>query len=80
MISLFSLLENYGGGKFELPPDHKAAIRVPKGGSCCMNCKYWNDSNKKCQNTYYQQWSETDGEIPFSPDEYCSDWFEPKGV
>ena len=80
MISLLSLLENYGGGKYELPPDHKAAIKVPKGGSCCINCKYWSDGENKCQNTYYQQWTNGDGEIPQAPDEFCSDWYEPKGI
>ena len=78
MISLIKLLlENYGGkGKFQLPPEHEAAIRVPKGGSSCSSCKYWNGS--KCSSTYYQEWSGNNGEIPFSPDEYCSDWYEPK--
>lgn len=78
MIKLANLIENYGGGKYELPPEHKAGMKIPKGGSSCISCKYWNNSDSKCNNTYYQQWSETDGEIPFDPNEYCSDWYEPK--
>jgi hypothetical protein len=78
MISLITLLENYGGGQYEVPSNHKAGLRVPVGGSCCKNCKYWNDSDNKCGNKFYQNWSETDGEIPFPPNEYCSDWWEPR--
>ena len=61
--------------RFELPPDHKPGMRVPKGGSCCANCKYY-EGKKRCGNEYFQQWRGTDA-IPAPPEEYCSDWFEP---
>jgi len=81
MIKLADLLrEEYGGGKYELPSDHLAGIRVPKGGACCANCNYWNvgapGEKGHCANKQYQQWAGT-SEIPAPPDEYCSDWWEP---
>jgi hypothetical protein len=82
MITILELLkEEYGGpGKYEIPEDHKAGMRVPKGGSCCATCEYWkyDDSQDKayCSNTHYQQWAGTD-QIPFPADEYCTDWYEP---
>lgn len=81
MIKLIDLLEEYGGGEYELPKDHKAGMKVPKGGSCCANCEYWVVKPKSeeyhCANKYYQKWAETDS-IPYPPDEYCSDWWEPR--
>ena len=37
MIKLTDILtEDYGGkGPMVLPPNHKAGLKVPKGGSCC---------------------------------------------
>lgn len=72
MIKLFEILKK---GKFELPANHHPGMKVPKGGSCCANCKYWD--GKKCENKYYNQWAQT-SHIPFNPLEYCSDWWEPK--
>ena len=48
MIKLQNILtEDYGGeGPMVLPPNHKAGLKVPKGGSCCANCKWWNKKNK----------------------------------
>lgn len=66
-------------GKFELPSDHIPAIKVPKGGSCCANCKYGSvdDQGKgHCANEYFQKWNGSD-ELPAPPDEFCSDWYEP---
>ena len=76
MIKIIDILkENYGqNGKFQLPSTHQAGMKVPKGGSCCANCKFFVDN--KCQNKYYQRWSQTN-DIPVSADEYCSDWWEP---
>lgn len=76
MIKILKILkEEYGGKIFKLPPEHQAGLKVPKGGSCCANCKYW--TGNSCSNNYYQQWSGTN-KIPYSPDEYCSDWWTPK--
>jgi hypothetical protein len=62
-------------GKPEYPADHKPAMVVPKGGSCCLNCEYWN--GKMCENEYYIKWNGS-GSIPTEPDKFCSDWYEPK--
>jgi hypothetical protein len=69
------LSEDYGGNQFELPTNHLAAVKVPKGGSSCANCRYWD--GKLCTNGYYKKWN-GDGNIPVNPDEFCSDWWEPK--
>ena len=70
----------YGGkGKFELPDNHKAAIQVTKGGSCCKNCKYVDAENHACKNKYYIKWNGGSGKLPDLPlDEICSDWWEAK--
>ena len=77
MIKLKDLLkEEYGGGTYEVPENHKAGLRVPKGGSCCATCKYWNKEEEICTNTYYETWAGTN-KIPFAANEYCTDWYEP---
>lgn len=80
MTKFIDLLEEYGGGEYSLPDNHKAGMRVPNGGSCCSNCKWWvsEDSGKyKCINEYYNKWS-GGSSIPYNPNEYCTDWWEPK--
>jgi hypothetical protein len=82
MMKLIDLLkEEYGGGEYEIPKDHKAGLRVPKGGSCCANCEYWKEGEEgekgKCINEYYIKWAGTSS-IPYPPDQYCTDWWEPK--
>jgi hypothetical protein len=81
MIKFLKLLEEYGGGPYELPKNHKAGMKVPYGGSCCANCKWWvpKDKSEKyhCINEYYQKWAGTDS-IPYDPKEYCTDWWEPR--
>lgn len=71
------LAEDYGGKTFELPTNHRAGIKVPKGGSSCSNCIFWDSNESKCTNKYYIKWN-GDGSIPYPADEYCSDWYEPK--
>jgi len=68
----------------ELPPNHHAAMRVPKGGSCCANCEYLGDDKKSCRNDYFIKWdggkekpADSD-RLPYPADEYCSDWYEPE--
>lgn len=76
MKNIVKLFEEFNGpGNFELPPNHKPGIKVPKGGSSCSNCKFWNGS--ECTNEYFIKWNGS-GTIPAPPDEYCSDWYEPK--
>lgn len=64
-----------GKGKYTLPSDHKAGLRVPEGGSCCANCEYW--TGKVCTSKHYIEWAGTNT-IPYPADEYCTDWWEPK--
>jgi hypothetical protein len=84
MTKLIDLLEEYGGGNYVLPEDHKAGMKVPKGGACCANCEYWHkgkeDEPGYCSNEYYKEWNNGDSSIPYSPLEYCTDWWEPKKV
>lgn len=70
----------YGGkGSFELPDDHKAAVQVTKGGSCCKNCEYVDAEKHECKNQYYIKWNGGSGKLPDLPlDEICSDWWEAK--
>ena len=74
MIKLQNILtENYGGpGEMVLPPNHKAGLKVPKGGSCCANCKWWNKKEQICNSTYYVEWAGTN-KIPYAADAY-RDW------
>jgi hypothetical protein len=78
MIKLQNIIsENYGGkGEMVLPPTHKAGLKVPKGGSCCANCKFWNKEKQVCTSTYYSDWAGTN-KIPYAADEYCTNWWEP---
>jgi len=62
-------------GPITYPANHKPALRVPKGGSCCANCKFWDGND--CESKEYQKWAGTD-KIPVPPDEFCSDWWEPR--
>jgi len=70
------LKEEYGG-EYDVPTNHKAGLKVPKGGSCCANCKWWGNEKGLCGNKYYIKWN-GDGKIPYKDDEYCTDWWEPK--
>lgn len=66
-----------GHGDVSYPGNHKPGMVVPKGGSCCNNCKWWDGSD--CENKYYRTWNNGSGEIPVSdPTTFCSDWWEPK--
>ena len=63
-----------------LPPDHRAALEVPEGGSMCANCKFYiadgNTPHGRCGEPRFAQWAGTD-KIPLPADRYCSDWYEP---
>jgi len=64
------------------PFDHRAAMKVPIGGSMCANCEFLSDDQKHCTQENFIAWA---GEnkpagsdvIPAPIDEYCSDWFMP---
>jgi hypothetical protein len=71
------LREEYGGpGLMVLPDNHSAGLKVPKGGSCCANCKWWSKEEQVCNSKYYQEWAGTNT-IPYAADEYCTNWWEP---
>jgi hypothetical protein len=61
--------------KAEYPPDHKAGMRVPKGGSMCANCEYLGKDKKTCTEEHFIKWNGSNI-IPAPIDEYCSDWYE----
>ena len=63
--------------KAEYPADHQAGMQVPKGGSCCANCRFLGDDQANCTNEYFIKWNGS-GTLPAAPEEYCSDWWEPK--
>lgn len=81
MIKLSNLLKEqgeYGGkGQFELPDNHIAGIRVPKGGSSCANCRFLSKDKLHCTEENFIKWNGSDI-IPAPIDSYCSDWYEPK--
>jgi len=60
-------------GPIEYPPDHNPGMKVPKGGSMCANCKYF-DGKDSCVNKYFIKWNGT-GKLPAPANEYCSDWY-----
>lgn len=81
MIKLIDILkEEFGGGEYKLPKTHKPGMRVPTGGACCLNCRFYNYNDEQdtheCTNKLWQNWSGVKV-IPLSPNEYCSDWWEP---
>lgn len=63
--------------KTSYPDDHKAAMRVPKGGSSCLSCKYVSQDKKQCSNKYFIAYNGSK-DLPLPADEFCSDWYEPK--
>lgn len=71
-------INNYGGkGKFELPPNHKAAIVLESGTFSCANCKFVDAENHACKNKHYIEWNGGDSKLPNAPlNKICSDWFE----
>ena len=73
-----SAMQKYGGrGTFELPDDHRAGLIVPKGGSCCANCRFVSADGKSCGNKYWQKWS-GGSRLPAPADQYCCDWWTRK--
>lgn len=78
VIKLADLMgEDFGGpGKAVYASDHKAGMKVAKGGSMCANCEHWIEEGNKCNNKYWIKWAQTDT-IPEVADEYCCDWWGP---
>src|SRR5580693_5160900 len=72
--SVADIVHDITANKVIYPDDHKAGMRVPKGGSSCAVCEYLKGSHE-CGNKYFIQWN---GSSKFEPpaDEYCCDFFE----
>lgn len=64
----------------DYPTDHKAAMRVPKGGSSCESCRFVSEDKRHCSNEHYIKWNNGSKDLPLPADEYCSDWYEPRDV
>jgi hypothetical protein len=58
------------------PSYHEAAMRVPKGGSSCSNCRWLGKNRRTCRNRHYTAWHGSNC-LPHPADEFCSDWWEP---
>lgn len=61
-------------GEAVYPKDHKAGMRVPKGGSSCAVCEYLKGPHE-CGNPHFIEWNDGPNFKPPS-DEFCCDWFE----
>jgi hypothetical protein len=57
------------------PANHLPIARVPRGGSCCKNCKWVSTDLQHCGNEYFQKWNES-SKLPMAADEMCTDWWE----
>jgi hypothetical protein len=62
-------------------------MRVPLPGSSCANCRFatMTGDGPRCSNALYQAWAGTSALVDpltgvriMNPQEYCSDWYEPK--
>lgn len=62
-----------GKSSITYPADHKLGMVVPKGGSNCAKCKFWDGED--CENKAFRSWNNGSGDIPVSPDSYCCDLF-----
>ncbi len=67
-----------GKGALSFPRDHVAALRVPKGGSSCANCKFVDVDAHACKSAHYARWNGGSSALPkgLAADEICSDWWE----
>ena len=64
-------------GEVTYPKDHQPGMRVPKGGSSCISCKFVSQDGTKCSEPNFQKWNGSP-KIPGKADEYCSDWYVSK--
>lgn len=56
-------------------PDHQIGMAVPKGGSSCAKCEYFNEP-MNCGQPQFQEWNGSNKIPASSADEYCCDFFE----
>jgi hypothetical protein len=66
------------GNNFKLPTTHVPAVKVPKGGASCKNCKWLGPDGKSCTEQHFIEWRYGDSALLFPADEYCSDWWTPR--
>ncbi len=72
------VMERFGGGWFDYPPDHKLGMRVPMGGSNCAKCEYLSSDHKHCKQKEFIKWQHGNDELPMSDDIFCCDLFQIK--
>lgn len=53
-------------------------MKVPKGGSSCLNCLWVGYDKKTCKNKYFIKWNNGNSLLPYPADEYCSDFWQSK--
>lgn len=72
------MTEDFGGGEFNLPKNHKPFMNSEKGFSCSV-CKFYSKQGDKhiCSNSYFNEWNESSILDIVDPTTWCSDWFEP---
>lgn len=59
--------------------DDIAGMKVPKGGSSCLSCKFLKDrTHKICGEPNFIAWNFGNERIPGELDSYCSIWYEPR--
>ena len=63
----------------DMPPGHKAGMKVPEGGSCCANCKFLKKDGLECGEKHWVEWHDGDPVIPAPADEYCCDMYKAQG-
>lgn len=78
LASAQALPESHPAPKY--PKDHRAAMRVPKGGSSCASCEFLGKDEKSCTNKFFIAWNNGSDVLPFAADEFCSDWYEHSGI
>jgi hypothetical protein len=61
--------------KARYPANHQPILRVPRGGSMCLNCRFLGDDERTCTNRYYIEFHGTD-RLPYPADQMCSDWWQ----
>lgn len=63
-------------GPVRYPKDHQAIMRVPKGGSMCLNCRFISDDKKTCREPNFIL-ANGGPKLPYPADRMCSDWYRP---
>ena len=70
LINIFFKKAQELKGQVNYPADHIPAMVVPKGGSCCANCRFLNKETKTCMEPNYINWNGS-AIIPITTDQFC---------